>query len=87
MSRCLLAGTHVNNKVIIQWGYTSITSGSTATVTSPVSFTAVTYTMQGIYIGSRADINVGATRKSKAQFTFYIQGSGVRDISWLAVGY
>lgn len=77
----------INNKVIIQWGYTSINSGPTALVTSPVSFTAVTYTMQGIYIGSRADINVGAIRKSKTQFTFYIQGSGVRDISWLAVGY
>ena len=64
-----------------------MTSGSNITVTFPVSFTTVTYSIQGIYIGSRSDINVGAIKNSKTKYTFYIQGSGQRDISWLAVGY
>ena len=79
--------TILSNGIIIQWGYASIESGSTVSVTFPVSFTAVTYSIQGVYIGSRADINVGAIKNSKTKCTFYIQGSGLRDISWLAVGY
>lgn len=64
-----------------------MTSGSNMTVTFPVRFTTTAYSIQGVYIGSRSDIGLGAIKNSSTKFTFYVQGSGNRDVSWFAIGY
>ena len=91
----MLAGTHVNNRIILQWGVGSILETTYVNINLPTSFTNTNYKViitdfNTSWTTSFGDIVVYSTADrytTTSRFRVVSNSNGAGGFYWFAIGY